>query len=161
MTGETSDVPVSKTITVKTTVEHAFRVFTEGFDTWWPRSHHIGKSPMKRAIVEPRAGGRCYTEQEDGTDCDWGSVLVWDPPQRLVLAWQITADWQYQPDLAKSSEVDVRFTALPDGSTRVDLQHRHLARMGARAEVMRAALDSASGWSGVLDLFAHAAQQTV
>jgi hypothetical protein len=57
--------------------------------------------------------------------------------------------------------VDVRFTALPDGSTRVDLQHRHLARMGARAEVMRAALDSASGWSGVLDLFAHAAQQTV
>jgi len=44
--------PVRKSITVHATVEHAFRVFTEEFDSWWPRSHHIGKSPMKRAIVE-------------------------------------------------------------------------------------------------------------
>ena len=68
--------PVRKSIRVKTTVERAFHVFTDEFDTWWPRSHHIGKSPMKKAIVEARAGGRCYTEQEDGTECDWGRVLV-------------------------------------------------------------------------------------
>ncbi len=61
--------PVRKSVTVKAPLEHAFKVFTEGFDTWWPRTHHIGKFPMKKAILECRAGGRCYSEQEDGTDC--------------------------------------------------------------------------------------------
>ncbi|PYR35931.1 MAG: ATPase [Acidobacteria bacterium] len=89
---------VRKTITVQTSPQRAFHVFTAEYDSWWPRSHHIGKSPMKRAIIEGRAGGRCYTEQEDGTDCDWGSVLVWDPPHRLVIAWQIDGKWQFEPD---------------------------------------------------------------
>ena len=58
--------PVRKSVTVKATQEHAFRVFTEGFDTWWPRGHHIGKSPMKRAVIEKDfPGGRMYSEQED------------------------------------------------------------------------------------------------
>jgi hypothetical protein len=72
--------PVRKSITVNAGIERAFQVFTDGIDSWWPRSHHIGKSPMTRIIVEPRAGGRCYSEQEDGTDCDWGTVLTWEPP---------------------------------------------------------------------------------
>src|SRR5438094_4742023 len=122
----TTDVPVRKSITVKASPERAFHVFAEEFDSWWPRTHHIGKVPMKKAIIEGKMGGRCYTEQTDGTDCDWGSVLVWDPPHRLVLAWQIDGQWQYEPDLAKSSEVEVRFTAEGDGSTRIDLEHRHL-----------------------------------
>jgi uncharacterized protein YndB with AHSA1/START domain len=87
---QTTDVPVRKSIRVNASVEHAFRVFTEGFDSWWPRSHHIGKVPMKKAVIEAVAGGRCYSEQTDGTECDWGTVLVWDPPRRLVIAWQIT-----------------------------------------------------------------------
>ena len=74
--------PVRKTITVKATAERAFEVFTADFDSWWPRSHHIGKSPMKRSIIEEKLGGRCYTEQEDGTECDWGQVLAWEPPRR-------------------------------------------------------------------------------
>src|SRR5678816_996255 len=74
--------PVIKSITVNAGPDEAFRVFTEDFDSWWPRSHHIGKSPMKKAIIEGRPRGRCYTQQEDGTDCDWGSILVWDPPKR-------------------------------------------------------------------------------
>ncbi len=113
----TLNVPVSKSITVKAGAAHAFQVFTEGFDTWWPRSHHIGKSPMKKAIIEGKIGGRCYSEQIDGTDCDWGQILVWEPPQRFVIAWQISPGWGYEPDLAKSSEVEVRFTPEPDGST--------------------------------------------
>ena len=154
-----TDAPVSKSISVRANLEHAFRVFTEGLDLWWPRSHHIGKSPMKRAIIEGHEGGRCYTEQIDGTDCDWGRVLVWDPPRRLVMAWQINGQWQYEPDLAKSSEVEVRFTAEPDGSTRVDLEHRHLYRHGAGAGAMRAAIDSTNGWAGLLQLFAARAEQ--
>src|SRR5215472_17078995 len=137
-----SVTPVRKSVTVKVPAEKAFDVFTNGFDTWWPRTHHIGKSPMKKAIVEGRVGGRCYTEQVDGTDCDWGTVLAWEPPHRFVWAWQIDAAWQYQPDLTQSSEVEVRFTAQPDGSTRVDLEHRYLARHGAGSGAVRTAIDS-------------------
>lgn len=97
MADQTTDLPVHKQITVQASPERAFRVFTEEFDSWWPRSHHIGKAPMKRAIVQSAAGGRCYTEQTDGTECDWGTVLVWDPPRRLVIAWQINGQWRGQP----------------------------------------------------------------
>ena len=157
MTESTTAAPVRKTITVKADAERAFRVFTQEFDTWWPRTHHIGKAPMKRAIVEGRAGGRCYTEQTDGTECEWGTILAWDPPHRLVIAWQIHGDWTYQPDLAQASEVEVRFTPVPGGMTRVDLEHRHLERHGAGAGAMRTAVDSPNGWSGLLQSYADRA----
>ena len=159
-TATVDDPPVRKSITVKASVERAFEVFTAGIDSWWPRTHHIGKSPMKHAIVEGRTGGRCYTEQVDGTECDWGTVLVWEPPHRFVMAWQITgAHWQYEPDLSKSSEVEVRFTPEADGSTRVDLEHRCFNRYGADAETMRTAVSSPNGWGGLLDLFAKRLDQ--
>jgi uncharacterized protein YndB with AHSA1/START domain len=156
---DVTPIPVRKSIVVDASPEHAFHVFTAGYDTWWPRSHHIGKSPMKKAIIEGRVGGRCYTEQEDGSECDWGQVLVWEPPQRLVLAWQITHEWGYQPDLAQSSEVEVRFSPEPDGQTRVDLEHRHLERHGAGGAAMRTAVDSPNGWGGLLDLFKQAVEK--
>ena len=89
VTTQLNVAPVKKSITVKASVEHAFKVFTDGFDTWWPRSHHIGKQPMVKAVIETRAGGRCFGREADGTECDWGKVLAWEPPNRFVLAWQI------------------------------------------------------------------------
>jgi len=158
-TDQTADVPVRRTITVKASPERAFRVFTDEFDTWWPRSHHIGKAPMKKAIIQGTVGGRCYTEQTDGTECDWGRVLVWDPPRRLVFAWQIDGRWQYEADLAKSSEVEVCFTPEADGTTRVDLEHRYLHRHGADAAAVRKGIDSPDGWGGLLRLFAAQVEQ--
>ena len=149
----TTDVPVRKSVTVNANAEDAFRIFTEDFDSWWPRSHHIGKSPMKRAIVECRQGGRCYTVQEDGSDCDWGTVLAWEPPARLVIAWQITHQWGYEPELAKSSEVEVRFTPQGTQTTRIDLEHRYFNRHGPGAAAMRTAVGSANGWGDLLTLF--------
>ena len=111
-----ADASVRKSITVNASLEHAFEVFTAGFDSWWPREHHIGSSPMTEAVIESRAGGRCYAKQVDGTECDWGRILTWDPPHRFVLAWQINSDWVYEPDLAKSSEVEVRFSPVPGGT---------------------------------------------
>jgi uncharacterized protein YndB with AHSA1/START domain len=157
---ESAAAAVRKTITVNADAARAFRVFTEDYDAWWPRTHHIGKVPMQRAIIEPRAGGRCYTVQTDGSECDWGRVLVWEPPHRLALAWQITPEWGYQPDLAQSSEVEVRFTPEPDGRTRVDLEHRHFERHGAGAGTMRTAVDSPNGWSGLLQLYADRVDAT-
>lgn len=147
-----ADRSVRKSIIVKTDVPHAFEVFTAGFDSWWPRSHHIGSSPMTEAVIEQRAGGRCYAKQVDGGECDWGQVVDWDPPHRFVIAWQITPEWGYEPDLAKSSEVEIRFTAVP-GGTRVDLEHRHFERMGPGGDGMRAGVDAPGGWGTLLEDF--------
>jgi uncharacterized protein YndB with AHSA1/START domain len=152
-------IPVRKSIVVKASVAKAFRVFTEECDTWWPRTHHIGNSPMKRNIIEGRVQGRCYSEQADGTQCDWGKVLVWEPPTRFVMAWQITHEWGYEPDLKKSSEVEVRFTPEGEGKTRVDLEHRYFERHGAGSAAMRTSVDSPNGWGGLLELFTDRAEQ--
>ena len=160
MTASTQSTPeasVRKTVLVNATPEHAFRVFTDGVDTWWPRQHHIGKAPMKRVLIEGKVGGRCYSEQTDGADCDWGSVLVWDPPRRFVLAWQINASWQFESDLSRSSEVEVRFIPEGSGMTRVDLEHRHFDRLGEGGEGMRTAVDGPMGWNETLRLFAERA----
>jgi uncharacterized protein YndB with AHSA1/START domain len=148
-----ADFPVRKSIVVKTSVNRAFKVFTEGFESWWPKTHHIGSSPMKKPIIEGFAGGRCYSEQMDGTDCDWGKVLAWEPPYRLVFAWQVSPDWTYEPDLSKASEVEVLFTPQDDGSTRVELEHRYFYRHGPGFERMREGVASPSGWGGMLQLY--------
>jgi uncharacterized protein YndB with AHSA1/START domain len=150
----TAATTVRKTVTVRASAPDAFRMFTAEFDRWWPREHHIGQSPMRRAVIEGRAGGRCYTEQEDGTDCPWGTVTTWEPPARLVLAWQISPAWRFEPDLAKSSEVEITFTEIAPGQTRVDLEHRHFERMGPGGDSMRQGVDAPGGWGSLLELYA-------
>jgi uncharacterized protein YndB with AHSA1/START domain len=152
--------PVEKSITVRASLERTFEVFTAGFDSWWPRSHHIGKSPMTRAVIEGRVGGRCYSSQEDGTDCPWGTVLEWDPPHRFLFSWQITPEWQFEPDPSKASEIEVRFTAVRDGQTRVDLEHRHFERHGIGGGTMRAGVGAPGGWGTLLEQFAAQIQKT-
>jgi len=155
-----SDVPpVRKQIVVAASQAHAFRVFTNGIERWWPREHHIGKAPMKSAVVEPRVGGRWYEIGEDGSECDWGKVLVWEPPARLVLAWQITARWQYDP--AFVTEVEVTFSAEGPKRTRVVLEHRNLDRFGDAAPAMRDAFDSSGGWTGTVEIFGKVASEAV
>lgn len=154
MPSDSPYAPVRKSVTVRASVQQAFEIFTEDFDSWWPRSHHIGSSPMRKAIIENKLGGRCYSEQIDGSECDWGQVLAWEPPHRLVIAWQIGGDWKYEPNLARSSEVEILFAAQPDGRTLVSLEHRHLHRAGTSAGAMRSALESPNGWGGMLALYA-------
>ncbi|HEY7619632.1 MAG TPA: SRPBCC family protein [Solirubrobacteraceae bacterium] len=145
---------VSHTLTVRAPVERAFAVFTEGFGSWWPATHHLGDAELAEAIIEPRAGGRWYERNADGSECDWGHVIAWEPPHRLLLAWQLDADWRYDADLV--TEVDVRFEADGDG-TRVTFEHRHLERMGDRSEEVRRAIDSPEGWPGILAQYREAA----
>ena len=148
-----ADASVKKSVVVNASVEHAFQVFTTGFDSWWPRGHHIGKSPMTEAVIEARRGGRCYSKQVDGTECDWGQILEWEPPHRFVIAWQISPEWGYEPDLGKSSEVEIIFTPETGGGTRVDLEHRHFERMGPGGDAMRQGVSSPGGWGTLLDEF--------
>src|SRR5262249_11774417 len=133
--------------------QRAFEVFTRRIGEWWPRSHKIGLEPLKSAILEPRAGGRWYEIGEGGAECEWGRVLSWEEPSRVVLAWQIGADWKFDPGLV--TEVEIRFIAESERRTRVELEHRNLERFGAAAETVRTAIGSPDGWTGVLKRFAE------
>lgn len=145
--------PVRKSFIVKATPAHAFRVFTAGIARWWPATHTIGSSPLKTIIIEEREGGRWYAIGEDGSECDSGRVLVWDPPSRLVLDWQINADWKFDPDL--HTDIEVRFLPEGEGATRVEFEHRDLERFGERAEAVRSSIEP--GWGMILDRFANEA----
>jgi len=146
---------IRKSFTVRATPEKAFAVFTEGFDRWWPRSHSIGDAPLKRATIEPKAGGRWYSLTEDGVEHDWGEVLAWEPPGRLLLAWRLNADFAYDPSLL--TEVEVRFADAGAGETRVDFEHRGLARLGAGDAANRVRSGMDAGWATILDSFQSAA----
>jgi uncharacterized protein YndB with AHSA1/START domain len=145
---------VRRTITVAASQQRAFEVFTARFGAWWPKDYHIGSAPMVDFIVEPKVGGRWYELDEGGAQCDTGRVLAFDPPQRLVLAWQLNEQWQYDPDPTHASEVEVRFVAEGPKQTRVELEHRGFERHLLGAEGVRAGIDSPTGWTVILELFA-------
>jgi len=147
--------PVRHTVTVPISPERAFTLFTQGFNSWWI-GHHIGAAELAEAVIEPHVDGRWYERGVDGSECDWGRVLVFEPPGRLVLTWQINAEWKFDPDLSRASEVEVRFTEA-NGQTTVDFEHRHIERLGAGAEELARQVGSPDGWPGILDLFAKAA----
>jgi len=150
---------VRRSLRVKATPERAFRVFAEEMDSWWPKSHHIGSSPMKAIVVEPRPGGAIYTVQEDGVHCPWASVVAWEPPHKFVFAWHVTPDWKYEPDVTRCSEVEVLFTRTDDGNTLVEFEHRHFERHGEGWQTMRDAVGSEGGWNGVMALFVAKAEE--
>jgi uncharacterized protein YndB with AHSA1/START domain len=136
----------------------AWRVFTERMGTWWPLTvYKIGKVNAVDAVLEPRVGGRWYERGDDGSTCDWGSVLVWEPPSRLVLSWDVSADWQYDPEL--KTEIEIRFIAVGEDGTRVELEHRKLDRYGARRDEMRRIFDTEGDWGRLLAMFAARAAE--
>lgn len=153
MTTTTDRTSVRKSVVVSAPPQRAFDTFVEAISRWWPPSHHIGKAALKAVVIEPRVGGRWYEVGDDGTQCDWGKVLAWEPPARLLLGWQLDASFRYDPGLL--TEVEVRFTPAGDG-TRVDLEHRHLDRFGADMQKMSASFGGANGWQGILAGFAEA-----
>ena len=147
--------PVSKSIRVNASAAHAFEIFTSGLGRWWPRDHGIGKTPRKAIVMETHLGGRWYELAEDDTQTTVGKIIVWEPPRRFVMTWDINSQWK--PDTAVSSEVEVRF--IPDGAnvTRVELEHRKFEQMGTEAgESMRKDVDR--GWPGLLEQFKKQAE---
>ncbi len=151
----TSIAPVVKEVYVNASAEHAFKVFTDGIDTWWPRKHHIGESPLKTEVLETRLGGRWYGISEDGTECDIGTVLAWEPPTRLVLSWQLTAEWKFDPNFL--TEIEVTFIAEGPKKTKVMLEHRDLDAYGPAASAIREMIGADSGWGIIINSFVTAA----
>jgi uncharacterized protein YndB with AHSA1/START domain len=153
MTTTPSVPPIRRQLTVKAPQERAFRFFAENMAAWWLKQHHIGKTPFRAIVVEPQARGRWYEVGEDGSECQWGTVLVWDPPSRLVLGWQLDMEFKFDPKLM--TEVEIRFTPLGPRETRVDFEHRDLERFGAKAASLGKEMNE--GWGQLLDSFAAGA----
>jgi uncharacterized protein YndB with AHSA1/START domain len=149
MTKTVTVAPVRKKVRVDVTPERAFEIFTAGMTRWWSKQYSINSSPIRDIVIEPRANGRWFERGEDGSECQWGKVLAWEPPSRLLLAWQITPSWTYDPNLV--TEVEIRFVADGTGA-RVELEHR-LDGYDAAAEGMFKVFDG--GWQGLLESFAQ------
>ena len=146
---------VSTSIVVDAPLQHAFAVFTEDMDSWWPEEHHILQAPLASMIFEPRVGGTVYDVGTDGSECHWATVLAYEPPHRVAFSWNVSPHWQIEADSARVSEVDVRFFSEGDNRTRVELEHRHLDRHGEGWDGMRDAVASPDGWPLDLQRFAR------
>lgn len=152
---DTTTTSVRESIVVDAPAERAFTVFTEDMGSWWPPDHHILQGELAEMVFEPRVGGRIYDRGADGNECQWGTVLAYEPPQRLVFSWNITLAWGIEDDLDKTSEVEVRFIPAGPERTRVELEHRNIERHGEGWEKMRDAVGSPGGWLRGLEAFAE------
>ena len=150
--------PITGIVTVPLPIAHAFEVFTGSIDTWWPHQYHIGQADIAEVVLEPHVGGRWFEKGVDGSECDWGRVLAWEPPQRVVFTWQINGMWQFDPDPEHASEVDIQFTAEGAEVTRVDVEHRHFERLVA-AQGVHEGLRNGGGWKALLDAYSALANK--
>jgi uncharacterized protein YndB with AHSA1/START domain len=154
MTTHTRAATVRQEIVVDAPIDRAFRVFTEQMDKIKPREHNLLGVDIEETVLEPRSGGRIYDRGTDGSECEWASVLAYEPPDRVVFSWNISPHWQVEPDAARRSEVEVRFLAAGPDRTRVELEHRHLDRHGDGWEGARDGVAAPDGWPLYLQRYA-------
>lgn len=134
--------PIRQSVSVRQPPAVAFKVFTEQIGRWWPVTQFsVSVERTRSCVIEPRLGGAVFEIRDDGVQFPWGRVLVWEPPDRLVLSWHPGRD----PEVAQEVEVWFR----PDGEgTLVELEHRGWEKLGPDAA--RARSSYAGGWQAVL-----------
>jgi uncharacterized protein YndB with AHSA1/START domain len=145
---------VRSEVVVNAPVQRAFAVFTEQMDRIKPREHNMLAVDIEQTVFEPRVGGRIYDRGTDGSECEWATVLAYEPPHRVVFSWNISPYWQVEADPGNRSEVEVRFTAEDERRTRVELEHRHLDRHGDGWERARDGVAAPDGWELYLSRYA-------
>src|SRR3954470_1315253 len=138
--------PVRQSVVVEAPIEHAFKVFTEDFGSFKPKEHNLLAVPIAETIFEPRVGGHVYDRGVDGSECRWARVRAYEPPNRLLLSWDISPQWQIETNPDRTSEWEVRFTAETNSRTRVEIEHRNLERHGEGWEGVRFGIDGDRGW---------------
>jgi uncharacterized protein YndB with AHSA1/START domain len=155
MTAPATDTSIQTSIVVDAPIERAFSVFTEDINSWWDPDHHLIEAELAEMVFEPRVGGHVYDRGVDGSECRWARVLAYEPPRRFVISWDINLRWELETDLARTSEVEVRFVAEDAQRTRVELGHRNLDRHGDGWEGMRDAVAAPNGWPAGLQRFSE------
>jgi uncharacterized protein YndB with AHSA1/START domain len=108
--------PVRQSVLVRSGRQHTFDTFVAIIGLWWPvNPFSAGKDRVRDVTFERRAGGRVYETWQDGTEIDWGQVLVREPPARFVMTWNMTS---------VTTEVELTFAELGPALTRVAVEHR-------------------------------------
>ena len=146
MNARISAAPIKQSIVVEAPIERAFKVFTEDFGSFKPREHNLLAVPIAETVFEPHVGGHIYDRGIDRSECRWARVLAYEPPNRVVISWDISPRWTIETHLAKTSEVEVRFIAEGAMRTRVELEHRKLERHGDGWEGVRDGVAADQGW---------------
>jgi len=146
-----SIAPVLHSVEVKAPPARAFELFTAHMGKWWPKGKTLAPNSHADILMEPRSGGRWYERDADGNEIQWGKVLAWEPPGRVLLGWQLDGQWRYDPDFL--TELELSFAPLAGGGTRVTLEHRNLERYGADAETYAGKLNG--GWPTYMTHFAR------
>ncbi len=141
--------PIIRSITVKAPPAQAFILFADHIKHWWKKGSTLGKKPHVDLVIEKMAGGRWFERDEDGAEADWGKVLAYEPPARLLLGMQLNKSFKFDPSV--TTEVEVTFAPDGGGGTLVRLEHRNLERLGAGAEQMIAGMTA--GWTGHVEAF--------
>ena len=154
MSTQAQEASVRTSIVVVAPIERAFAVFTEDFGNFKPSEHNMLEVEIAETVFEPREGGHLYDRGVDGSECRWARVLAYEPPDRVVISWDITPQWQIETDPGKTSEVEVQFIAETPERTRVVLEHRNLDRHLEGWEAVREGVDSESGWPLYLQRYA-------
>jgi len=145
--------PIQRSIKVNVSNDRAFRLFANEMGTWWPQKYTWSGEVLHNIGIEPRENGRCYEQGPLSFECDWGRVLKWMPPTKLVITWQISPDRVPQPNPEHASEIEIDFEAEGPSTTRVDFEHRNFENHGDGAEDYREALAADEGWTYILDCY--------
>jgi uncharacterized protein YndB with AHSA1/START domain len=154
MSTQAAETTVQTAIVVDAPIERAFRFFTEDFGSFKPPEHNLLEVEIADTVFEPREGGYLYDRGVDGSECRWARVLAYEPPERVVISWDISPQWRIETDLARTSEVEVRFIADAPDRTRVELEHRNLERHGEGWEGLREGVGGDAGWPLYLQRYA-------
>ena len=99
----------------------AFRCSTEDMSGWWPLDDYtIGDQPaLSPRVLQNLRGRRALVRASRRRGSVIGvAFITWQPPERLVVTWEISADWA--PDSNIKSEVEVVFVPEGPGRTRVE-----------------------------------------
>ncbi len=148
-----SSLVINHSFTVSTSKKRAFEVFTEELSSWWPKEYTWAGEVLESIRIEPKKNGRCFERGPHGFTCDWGRVLIWEPPDKVVFSWQIAPDRVPEPNPEKASEVEVTFVQLDKNETHVKFEHRNFENHGKNAVLYQQALNSPEGWHYILNRY--------
>jgi hypothetical protein len=96
-------------------VDHAFEVFTQKIDLWWPRGH---RKHRDGALHLDLARGALIDRAPDGSKWTMAEITAFDPPVLLALDW-------FPGSPTAPTSVEVRFTAVAE-RTEIVVTHRPL-----------------------------------
>lgn len=134
--------PIKISQTINAPPARCFELFVNRIGDWWPKGQTLSKGDYKSLTIEPKQGGRWFEVDGNDKDIQWGEVLAWEPPHRLLLVWRLNANFAYDPKL--HTEVELTFKDAGPGKTTMNLEHRDLEKLGENAEKFIGML--AGGW---------------